>query len=158
MAFVLTSRTATFTLRDNNGKVAQFSLYYPSNAAPGDVVGSVDTLRPILAALSDAAITAASVSFSWTETAPATPNPSSEIERRLMLVGRATNGGIVKYSVPSPLFTLESDPGTDRVSLTQAPVANLIAFLTGNAGSIVGSPVQSITSGYIMHRYRQPKK
>lgn len=155
MALNLTSRGVTLTLRDNNNKTARVELSYPSTTSAADVVSSITSVAPLVAALSDAAIVGATASFTYVETEPGTPGATSEIERRLMLTGRAANGGVVRIAIPSPLFGLEQ-AGTNAINLAQTNVAALVSWLTANAGSVVGSPITAITRAYIMHRYRKP--
>jgi hypothetical protein len=156
MALQLTTRSASISLRDNNGKSGLVSVSFPSTTTPADVVTAAGNLAPLVAALSNAAVVGATATFTYVETEPTTPGPQSEIERRLVLTGRAQNGGVVRVSIPSAIFELEQS-GTDAVSLTNAQVAALVTFLTGNAASVVGSPIASISKAYISHRYRAPK-
>lgn len=155
MALVLTSRSVTLTLRDNNRKTARFELGFPSSASAGDVVGAIPNVVPLVAALSNAVVVGATANFTYNETEPGTPTAPSEIERRLVLIGRAANGGVVRWSIPSASFALEQE-NTNEVSLSAGPVAALVSWLIANAGSTVGSPIQSVSRAVVIHRYRKP--
>lgn len=155
MALELRSRGVTLTLRDNNGKTASVDVNFPSTTSAADVVAAIPNVAPLIAALSDAAIIRASATFTYTETEPATPPPSSEIERKLVIIARAANGGIVRYSIPSASFNLETS-GSNAVQLTLPAVAGFRTWALANAGSIVGSPITTFEKAHISHRYRKP--
>lgn len=156
MALTDPTGTITVTIRDNNGKTGLFQ-FGTGTTDPGDAVALINALVPLVAAVSDGAVLAASASFSQTETAPAPPPATSEIERRLVLVGRTETGAAVRYSVPSAAFTLESSAGTDRVPLT-GPVLDLANYIRNNGRSAGDDEITAFTDAFISHRYRRPKK
>lgn len=155
MALTLVRQSIGYTVTDNNGKKANVAFYLPPTAS--NLTGLLTGAAPLVAALTDGSIVSASATISYIETEPGTPAATSEIERKLLLVGRSANGGTVRYSVPSPVFGIERS-NTDTVDLTNAAVAALVSWITANASSSTGSDVSAITEAYVYHRYRRPKK
>lgn len=71
MAMVaLPSATLTFTLRDASGSQSQMEFKVPTGTLKEAALLAADALRPLVAALTDAAIVGQSLTYGYSENAP----------------------------------------------------------------------------------------
>lgn len=157
--------SVSFAFRDNNGKLAACSVYYPGTLPYGDVVTAATALAADLQAISNAALVGINISGGLTEDAPITPQPESEVERKLRIpLGTAIRENASSVEIPSPVFSIET-PGTDVVSPTNLLLSAVLAELTlgelGAGNGIVTAYGDDITRAgvaTVVHRSRRPRR
>lgn len=152
----------SLTLVDNNANQAQFGFFTPNALTLAQIVTRANAVRDALVPLTNASIVGGSISIPLLEDAPVAAVPESEVERKLVLIGRtASRRQKPRFFVPSPVFTIEQ-ANTDEVALTQTLVAALVNVLgTGVLGpgngavAVSGLDVLGFTRAYIKHYTRE---
>lgn len=148
----------SMTLVDNNANDAQFSFFTPNALTLAQIVTRANAVRDALVPLTNASLTGASISIPLVEDAPVAAVPESEVERKLILIGRtASKRQKPRYFVPSPVFSIEQ-VNTDEVSLQNALVLALVNVLStgilgpGNgAVAVSGIDLLGFTRAYVKH-------
>lgn len=154
--------SVSLTLRDNNANQAQFGFYTPNALTLAQIVARAQAVRDALEPLTNASIVGASISVPLVEDDPNIATPESEVERKLVLIGRTSSARQKpRFFVPSPVFSIEQ-VNTDEVSLQNPLVAALVSALAsgilgpGNgAVAVSGLDVEAFTRAYIKHFTRE---
>lgn len=148
----------SLTLVDNNANTAQFGFFTPNALTLAQIVTRANAVRDALVPLTNASVTGASISIPLVETVPAVPLAESEVERKLILIGRTSSKRQKpRFFVPSPVFSIEQ-VNTDEVSLENALVEALVNVLgTGVLGpgngavAVSGLDILGFTRAYVKH-------
>jgi hypothetical protein len=147
--------TVTYTFRDNDDKESTVQLYMPGATAPATAISNADSMRAILAQLSDAIIVSQNVLFGSQENTIPTI-PSSDIENKGVFLFNAANGQPSSIAIPS---ILESLLQTNNQDINQAytQIGDFINAMTlGLTGiqsvNASGADLSSIKTAYKQNR------
>lgn len=142
---------------DNNGKQSstQFPLD-PEITTTAALLTAANAIRDAVAALSDAAIVGASVSFGYAEGATVVPAPESEVERKLVLSLSNGQRGPVKsvLRIPSPRASLET-ANTDNIDPANPTVAASVGVILNNTRTTRGEVLNTLDDVYVTHVSRK---
>ena len=130
-------QAVSFTISDNNGQKATFSVSAPGDASPADVDALALLIEAPLAALTNGNIVSATATRRYTQVPAlgAAPPPESEVERKLSLTFRTAAGTTATYEVPSCNLDL-SVAGTNIVPITNPLIVALAtAMINGPFGA-----------------------
>lgn len=155
------------SMRDNNGKVATFSLYFASDQTVAEMDSNVLALYNQLPTVSDAQVAAISYMRQFVEMGPINPAATSEVERKLVIPLGTANAlpGVTSVEIPSPIFGLEA-PGTDVIVPQPATgLGDLVLFLTSGLATpgngpqtYYGEDLTRVGTITVQHRRRKPRK
>lgn len=144
----------TIALSDNNGNKSSAKFSLPATVVTvAAALTRANAIRDALAALTNARIEGASLSYSLTEDAPGASVPESEVERKLVFpfVG-ATPRDRYRVELPSPLFNLELGL-TDNVDPADPAVFAFVNAVIANAVTTHGDALTRLAKApYVDHR------
>lgn len=154
----------SFTFRDNNGNVANTSVYYPASRSYTEVVDDATALAGLLENISNARLIRFGIVTDFINADQSPPPAESEVERKLSVtMGSAAYPNSSRLEVPSPIFGLEI-PGTDVVSEDngqwQALRAGLVGTVLDPGGGVSdyrGVELTNISRAVVVHRGRKPR-
>jgi len=154
---------ASFVFEDDEGKKSSAKVNLPSSLDILALDATVLALGPLMAALSNAKLTGASVARRYTDPVAiaAVAPPESEVERKGRFNFRGAGNVRSSVEIPSVLLTLS--PGrSDDLDLTNAAVAAFVDAMINVALGAGNSPVDdkgndltALVAAYEMHRYRK---
>lgn len=156
MAFVAKPTiTLTYTFRDNDGKESTTQAYLPGATLPVDAVAYANSLRALLATLTDAVIVGQNVIIgSYEDSIPAIP--SSDVENKGLFTLNSANGLASSITVPSVLESV-LQPNNQDIDQSNGAVSTLIDALTlGLTGTqpvnASGADLVSVKNAYKQNR------
>lgn len=93
--------TATIVYRDERGSLATVQAYLPATTTLAAATTALDGLRVAVSALSNAVPVSQSLTWSFKETALATPQADSRVEDKGVFIFNCANGQRVTLQVPA---------------------------------------------------------
>lgn len=150
------------TVRDNNNNRGTVSVNVPSSLNAAELAAWSLAFGLAIENLTDGIVERVYQTITYAQSGTPLSNPTSEVERKLVLPFRGNGNIRSQVTIPSPLFSLEQD-GSDNVNALNAAYLGFIALmLNGTPGaengavSFTGGQLTGLTSpGYISHRNRK---
>lgn len=159
MAFVAKPTISiTYTFRDNDGKESTTVIAIPGATDPADAITYANSLRPLIAALSDATIVGQNVLIgSYQDTIPSIPR--SDVEDKGVFTFNCLNGLPSSIAVPSILESVLQGNNQD-INQASAPVIAFLDAMTLGAGTPLVGPVNGSGSdlGTVKAAYKQNRR
>lgn len=145
----LPAAVAYFTLVDASGSTSKIEFHVPFATAILDVGGALDVLRPLVAALTDAAIIGQGVTFPYKENAAVAPVAGSRVEEKGVFIWRTANGRTTRFSLPAIKDTLLKTSGAiDRANAAVAAIITSVIAVNALWCGADGSDITSIDKAY----------
>jgi hypothetical protein len=142
--------TISYTFRDNDGKQSTVKFSIPGVVSPAGAVSLANSVRPMLAALSNAVIVRQNVLIGSHESTLATA-PSSDVEDKGVFVFKASNGQKHSVAIPSYVETF-LQPNNQDISLAYSEPGDFVDAMRALFTNAAGSPLNIYQRGYKQNR------
>lgn len=143
---------------DSGARPSKTKIQYDKTLTLAQLQTQVALLMPLLAAVSDSGERGASgtVNFVITPTAATAGDQTGTAMDKIIWVWRDADGNEYRWESPSPLPT-QMLPNGITVDVTNASVANLIAYILAHAQSPYGKATIALVKAYRSWKNRKAK-
>ncbi len=107
----------TFTLEDDSGSQSKVQFHVPFGTLASVALAGANTVAPLIAAVSDCAIVAQSLTYAYFDPLHALPVAGSRVEEKGIVIMRAANGRTSRIAIPAIKDALLNKSGSiDRAN------------------------------------------
>lgn len=146
---ILPAATLTFTLRDASGSKSMMEFKIPAATLKEAALAAADALRPLIAALTDAVIVGQSLSYSYSENAPAAPVAGSRVEEKGRFVFYTADGRTATIAIPAIKdSTLNTSGSINRSDLGITAFVTAVTAVDAIFCGASGSDITALKSAY----------
>ena len=152
MAFVnLPTASLKFTFRDASGSIGFMKIDVPYDTTAAAAITAADAIRTAMLALSDATVIGQSLTYSYFDDNPPSPNAGSRVEEKGEFVWRTSNGRTTRFSIPAVKDAILNTSGS--INKDHVLVTALTGVVTGVDTIFAAADGTDITS--LLHAYQR---